>query len=272
MTQGVEGPPMNEQIRAPFVRLLSEDQRMLGEYSRIDALTMAREVGLDLVMIAPEAEPPVVRLVDYSKYRFEQQKRKRLANKKAAANRMETKELKMRYSIDTHDYDVKLRAAQNFLNDGDRVKVTVQFRGREMEFKDMVVKLFDRFKNDVGELGLVEGKPQLEGRQMQMLISPNKVLLQRIQAARQKNIAGKGDKRGTTDEEGDESDVEDEIEIENIIENKIEGEKESEGIESEVESENRNENGNGNGESLIPNGDVTGVPKPTTTVVAIESV
>ncbi|CAI5517286.1 unnamed protein product [Closterium sp. Naga37s-1] len=160
---------MNSDIRVPTLRLLAEDQTLLGIVSREEALSKARESGLDLVMIAADAKPPVARIMDYSKFRYEQQKKKREQQKKAAASRQELKELKMRYNIDTGDYNVRLKQALKFLHDGDKVKLTAQFRGREMEFKELGVKLFEKFQHDVAELAIVESK---------LAIGESKVLLE----------------------------------------------------------------------------------------------
>ena len=137
-------------------------------------------------MIAADASPPVARIMDYSKYRYEQQKKKREAQKKAAANRQELKELKMRYNIDIADYNVRLKQAVRFLGDGDKVKVTSQFRGREMEFRDLGLKLFERLANDVAEIGVIESKAQMDGRSLHMVLVPNKAALQRAAAAEDK--------------------------------------------------------------------------------------
>eukprot|EP00850_Spirogloea_muscicola_P002617 SM000010S04255 [mRNA] locus=s10:511637:513942:- [translate_table: standard] len=174
---------MNEDIRSPMLRLLDEKNNMVGIMSREEALTRARAAELDLVTISADADPPVVRVMDFSKYRYEQQKKKRELQKKAAANRSEMKELKMRYNIDTHDYEVRLRSAVKFLQDGDRVKLSVQFRGREMEFRDLGVKLFERFQ---GDFGVVETKVTMEGRTMLMVLAPNKAALQKSAAAQAK--------------------------------------------------------------------------------------
>ncbi|GJP33654.1 hypothetical protein CLOM_g18659 [Closterium sp. NIES-68] len=186
-TDDKDGPQMNSDIRVPTLRLLAEDQSLLGIVSREEALSKAREAGLDLVMIAPDAKPPVARIMDYSKFRYEQQKKKREQQKKAAASRQELKELKMRYNIDTGDYNVRLKQALKFLHDGDKVKLTAQFRGREMEFKELGVKLFDKFQQDVAELAIVESKAHLEGRSMHMVLAPNKAVLQRMAAAEEKS-------------------------------------------------------------------------------------
>lgn len=138
------------------------------------------------VMIAADASPPVVRIMDYSKFRYEQQKKKREAQKKAAANRQELKELKMRYNIDIADYNVRLKQAIKFLGDGDKVKVTSQFKGREMEFKELGLKLFERLANDVAEIGIIESRAQLDGRSLHMVLVPNKAALQRAAAAEEK--------------------------------------------------------------------------------------
>ncbi|CAI7761760.1 unnamed protein product [Closterium sp. NIES-53] len=186
-TEDKDGPLMNSDIRVPTLRLLAEDQTLLGIVSREEALSKARESGLDLVMIAADAKPPVARIMDYSKFRYEQQKKKREQQKKAAASRQELKELKMRYNIDTGDYNVRLKQALKFLHDGDKVKLTAQFRGREMEFKELGVKLFEKFQHDVAELAIVESKAHLEGRSMHMVLAPNKAVLQRMAAAEEKS-------------------------------------------------------------------------------------
>ncbi|KAG0614367.1 hypothetical protein M758_6G171500 [Ceratodon purpureus] len=180
-----DGTLLNGDIRVPSVRLLDEDQNMVGVVPTQEAQQRARLADLDLVMISPDADPPVCRIMDYSKYRYEAQKKKREAQKKAIASRQDLKELKMRYNIDTHDYDVRLRAAKKFLKDGDKVKVVCQFKGREMDFKDLAFKLFQRFIDDIGELGLVESKMAIEGRQMIMLLGPNKLVVAKMQATAQ---------------------------------------------------------------------------------------
>eukprot|EP00898_Chlorokybus_atmophyticus_P009238 jgi/Chlat1/944/Chrsp108S01373 len=174
-----DGPSVNEEITAATLRVLDNEKNMLGVFSRREALTMAEEQELDLVMISPEADPPVTRIMDYSKYKYEQEKKKREERKKAAANRVEIKELKMRYNIDVHDYQVRLRAAQRFLADGDKVKVTAQFRGREVaqQFRELAQELFERLANDLSETAVMEGQISFEGRNMQMTLAPNKAAL-----------------------------------------------------------------------------------------------
>eukprot|EP00271_Cylindrocystis_brebissonii_P008146 TRINITY_DN22162_c0_g1_i1.p1 TRINITY_DN22162_c0_g1~~TRINITY_DN22162_c0_g1_i1.p1 ORF type:complete len:400 (+),score=86.98 TRINITY_DN22162_c0_g1_i1:228-1427(+) len=262
--QKEEGPPMNEQIRAPKLRVIGEDQAMLGEFPRDTALGMAREAGLDLVMIAPDAVPPVVRIVQYSKFKFEQQKRKRLQLKKAAANKQVTKELKIRYNIDTHDYDVKCRAAQSFLGAADRVKVTIQFKGREFEFRNLGVKLFERFQKDLGELAVLEGKVQQEARSMTMLLAPNKVILAKRQAEKMKKAASKMDGSDLEDEDEDEEGMEDEGE---------EGE-EDDGEDEDGEEGYSDNGGNEDGgfdlseESQTPHGDRALSPSPSVPITS----
>jgi translation initiation factor IF-3 len=136
------------------------------------ALLLAQEVGLDLVEISPNATPPVCKIMDFGKYKYETQKKESEARKKQKV--IEIKEIKFRPNTDTHDYDVKMRSVTKFLQDGDKVKVTMRFRGREMAHADLGRKLLERVAEDVGELGKVEAIPRLEGRQMVMMINPVK--------------------------------------------------------------------------------------------------
>ena len=152
------------------VRLVKEDGEMLGVVSTRDALTMAAEVGLDLVEISPTAVPPVCKILDYGKFKYEAQKRKNEAKKKQKV--IEVKEIKMRPGIDIHDYDVKMRAIKSFLEEGDKVKVTMRFRGREMMHQELGLKVLDKVRTELDELIKVESHPKLEGRQMIMTIAP----------------------------------------------------------------------------------------------------
>lgn len=131
---------------------------------------MAGEAGLDLVEISPNSEPPVCKILDYGKFRFEAQKKANLARKKQKT--IDVKEIKVRPGIDEHDYQVKLRAMQRFFGDGDKVKVTLRFRGREMAHQDIGVRVLDRVQEDTKEIAKVESFPQLEGRQMIMILAP----------------------------------------------------------------------------------------------------
>ena len=135
-----------------------------------DALERAEGVGLDLVEIAPEAKPPVCKILDYGKYKYESQKKKNEARKKQRT--IDVKEIKMRPGIDVHDYDVKLRAARKFLGEGDKVKVTMRFRGREMAHQDLGLNVLHRVRDELDELAKVELMPKMEGRQMIMVIAP----------------------------------------------------------------------------------------------------
>ena len=170
------GPLRNENIDLPEVRVIDDaTKEVIGVMSSDDALDVAEEAGLDLVLMSPEANPPVCRLMNYSKYKYEQEKKQRETRKRAAATKVELKELKMRYNIDVHDYGVRLKAAKKFLDGGDRVKVICQFRGRENEFRDLGRDMFVRFVEDVGEdLGTMEGNPSMEGNRMVMTIAPVK--------------------------------------------------------------------------------------------------
>ncbi|CAN6450329.1 unnamed protein product [Victoria cruziana] len=167
-------------IRSASVRLIDAQQNMVGVVSKSEAIQMAEEAALDLVILSPDADPPVLRIMDYKKYRYEQQKKKRGQQKKSAANRMNMKELKMGYNIDSHDYAVRLKAAQRFLNDGDKVKVIVNLKGRENEFRNIAIELIKRFQNDVGELATEESKNFTE-RNIYIILVPNRTVQQKTQ-------------------------------------------------------------------------------------------
>nr|WP_250045685.1 translation initiation factor IF-3 [Phaeovulum sp. NW3] len=164
------GPRVNDRIRAPEIRLIGADGENVGVVTPARALMMAEEAGLDLVEISPTAVPPVCKIMDYGKFKYEQQKREAEARKKQHI--IEIKEVKFRPGTDTHDYEVKMRAVMRFLEEGDKVKVTLRFRGREMAHQDLGLELLNRVKADVGEAGKVESMPKLEGRQMVMMIAP----------------------------------------------------------------------------------------------------
>ena len=142
----------------------------LGVVPRDDALRRAEEVGLDLVEISPNAAPPVCKILDYGRYKYEDQKKKAEARKKQKV--IEVKEIKMRPNIDTHDYDVKMRSIQRFLEEGDKVKVTLRFRGREMAHQELGLKVLHRVRDQLEEMSKVEQFPKLEGRQMIMVLAP----------------------------------------------------------------------------------------------------
>lgn len=162
----------NQEIRVPRVRVIGEDGEMVGILSRDDALRQAEEVGLDLVEIQPNADPPVCRIMDFGKFKFEAQKKANAAKKKQ--KQVEIKELKFRPTTDVGDYQIKLRNLLRFLDEGDKVKVNIRFRGREMSHQELGYNLAKKIETDVGEQGVIEQFPRLEGRQMVMMIGPKK--------------------------------------------------------------------------------------------------
>ncbi|MFD1058214.1 translation initiation factor IF-3 [Paracoccus fistulariae] len=164
------GPRVNERIRVSEIRLIGPDGENVGVVPPSVGLEMAQEAGLDLVEISPNATPPVCKVMDLGKFKYEQQKREAEARKKQKV--IEVKEIKFRPGTDIHDYDVKMRSVMKFLEAGDKVKVTLRFRGREMAHQDLGLELLNRVKDDVGEAGKVEAMPKLEGRQMVMMIAP----------------------------------------------------------------------------------------------------
>jgi translation initiation factor IF-3 len=165
-----EGPRVNEEIRVPSVRLIDEEGEMQGVMTTRDAMQRAFSVGLDLLEISPNAEPPVVKILDYGKFKYEQQKKKNEARKKQKV--IEIKEVKVRPNIDENDYQVKMRAMKSFIEEGDKVKVTLRFRGREMAHQDLGVKVLERIRGDLDERAKVEQMPRMENRQMIMVLSP----------------------------------------------------------------------------------------------------
>nr|WP_318246707.1 translation initiation factor IF-3 [Pseudooceanicola marinus] len=164
------GPRVNDRIRAPEVRLIGAEGENVGVVPPARALAMAEEAGLDLVEISPNATPPVCKIMDFGKFKYEQQKRESEARKKQKI--IEVKEVKFRPNTDQHDYDVKMRNVIKFLEKGDKVKVTLRFRGREMAHQNLGRELLERVAEDVKELGKVENMPKMEGRQMVMMIGP----------------------------------------------------------------------------------------------------
>lgn len=161
---------MNDRIRSDEIRLIGAEGENVGVVTPAQAMAMAEEVGLDLVEISPNAAPPVCKIMDYGKYKYAQQKRESEARKKQKV--IEVKEVKFRPGTDTHDYDVKMRNVFKFLGNGDKVKVTLRFRGREMAHIDLGRALLQRISADVTEHGKVESMPKMEGRQMVMMIGP----------------------------------------------------------------------------------------------------
>jgi translation initiation factor IF-3 len=165
-----EGPRVNEEIRAAQVRLIDEEGEMQGVMSAREAHQRAVAAGLDLVEISPNAEPPVCKILDFGKFKYEQQKKKNEARKRQRV--IEIKEVKVRPNIDENDYQVKLRAMRSFIEEGDKVKVTLRFRGREMAHQDIGIKVLERIRADMDTDTKVEQMPKMENRQMVMVLSP----------------------------------------------------------------------------------------------------
>ncbi len=161
---------MNDRITAPEIRLIGADGENLGVVSPARGVELAYDAGLDLVEISPNARPPVCKIMDFGKFKYEQQKRESEARKKQKT--IEVKEVKFRPNTDVHDYDVKMRNVTRFLENGDKVKVTLRFRGREMAHQNLGRALLERVAEDIREIGKVENMPKMEGRQMIMMIGP----------------------------------------------------------------------------------------------------
>lgn len=161
---------VNEMIRAREVRLVSETGEQLGVFSSRDALRMAQERGFDLVEVAPTARPPVCRIMDYGKYKYEQSKRDREARKKQKV--VTIKEVKMRPNIEDHDFDVRRRQTESFLKEGDKIKATIMFRGREVVHSELGKAVLDRLLDAVKDLCIVERPAKLEGKNMIMILAP----------------------------------------------------------------------------------------------------
>jgi len=162
---------VNERIRSPEIRLIGAEGENVGVVTPDRGMQLAQEAGLDLVEISPNATPPVVKIMDFGKFKYEQQKRESEARKKQKI--IEVKEVKFRPNTDTHDYEVKMRNVYKFLENGDKVKVTLRFRGREMAHQNLGRELLERVAEDTKEFGKVENMPKMEGRQMVMMIGPN---------------------------------------------------------------------------------------------------
>lgn len=165
-----EGPRVNDQIRVKEVRLIGAEGENHGVVTIHQALNIAADAGLDLVEISPNAEPPVCKVLDYGKFKYEQQKKANLARKNQKTQ--EVKEIKMRPGIDTHDYNTKMKKIREFIEDGDKVKVTIRFRGREMAHQDLGMEVLNRVTAEMEESAKIEARPKLEGRQMIMVIAP----------------------------------------------------------------------------------------------------
>jgi translation initiation factor IF-3 len=163
---------INDQIDVPEVRLIDDAGEMLGVMSLRDALTRAEDVGLDLVEVSPTASPPVCKILDNGKFKYEAQKKANAARKRQRV--IEVKEIKMRPGIDDNDYNIKMRKVFAFLEEGDKVKVTMRFRGRELAHQDIAMGVLTRVRDQVGELAKIEQFPRMVGRQMVMVMAPSK--------------------------------------------------------------------------------------------------
>ena len=161
---------MNEDIRSAQVRLIDEEGEMQGVMTAREAIQRAFAIGLDLLEISPNADPPVVKILDFGKYKYEQQKKKNEARKKQKV--IEIKEIKVRPNIDENDYQVKMRAMKSFIGEGDKVKVTLRFRGREMAHQEIGVRVLERIRTEMDLVTKVEQMPRMENRQMVMVLSP----------------------------------------------------------------------------------------------------
>jgi translation initiation factor IF-3 len=170
VTPSRDGPRVNEEINSLNVRLVDERGEMIGVVSRHDALARATQAGLDLVEVAANADPPVCKILDFGKFKYEEQKRKNEARKKQKT--IEVKEIKLRPGIDDHDYDVKMRSMIKFIDEGDKVKVTMRFRGRELAHQELGMNVLVRVRDDLDKVAKVEQLPRMEGRQMTMVLSP----------------------------------------------------------------------------------------------------
>ena len=164
------GPRYNQMITSDKVRVIDENGENLGVMYTREAIEQAADVGLDLVEISPNADPPVAKFLDVGKFRYEAQKKANAARK--SQKTQEIKEIKMRPNIDDHDYDVKMRAMHKFIGEGDKVKVTLRFRGRELSHQQLGMNLLRRVQEDIAEVAKVEAYPRMEGRQMLMVVSP----------------------------------------------------------------------------------------------------
>ncbi|HTG38104.1 translation initiation factor IF-3 [Sphingomonas sp.] len=166
----MNGPRFNEFIQSPRVRVIDQDGENLGVMYTREAMDQAKEVGLDLVEVSPNADPPVAKFLDVGKYKYEAQKKANQARK--TQKTQEIKEIKMRPNIDDHDYDVKVKAIHKFIGEGDKVKVTLRFRGRELSHGQLGMQLLQRVQQDCAEDAKIESYPRMEGRQMLMVLSP----------------------------------------------------------------------------------------------------
>ncbi|MGI9400450.1 MAG: translation initiation factor IF-3 [Rhizobiaceae bacterium] len=167
-----DGPRSNQDIRVPNIQLIDAEGENRGVVDTEAALAMAEEVGLDLVEISPNNDPPICKILDLGKYKYQAQKK--AAEQRKRQKTQEVKEIKMRPNIDVHDYEVKMRSVRKFLEDGDKVKLTMRFRGREMAHQELGLQVLMRARDEIAEISKVEASPKMEGRQMMMVVAPSK--------------------------------------------------------------------------------------------------
>ena len=170
MPSSSDGPRINEMINSQSVRCIDPDGEQLGILSIDEAMNKAEELGLDLVELQPNADPPVCKILDYGKHKYQAQKRANEARKKQKI--IEVKEIKLRPNIDQHDYQVKMKAVRKFIDGGDKVKITLRFRGREMAHVELGTDLLSRVQEDIDDFAKIESMPKMEGRQMTMILAP----------------------------------------------------------------------------------------------------
>ena len=170
MPSASDGPRINEMINSRSVRCIDPDGEQLGILSIDEAMNKAEELGLDLVELQPNADPPVCKILDYGKHKYQAQKRANEARKKQKI--IEVKEIKLRPNIDQHDYQVKMKAVRKFIDGGDKVKITLRFRGREMAHVELGTDLLSRVQEDIDDFAKIESMPKMEGRQMTMILAP----------------------------------------------------------------------------------------------------
>ena len=170
MPSSSDGPRINEMINSRSVRCIDPDGEQLGILSIEEAMNKAEELGLDLVELQPNADPPVCKILDYGKHKYQAQKRANEARKKQKI--IEVKEIKLRPNIDQHDYQVKMKAVRKFIDGGDKVKITLRFRGREMAHIELGTDLLSRVQEDIDDFAKIESMPKMEGRQMTMILAP----------------------------------------------------------------------------------------------------
>lgn len=183
-----QGPAINDRINAKSVRVISEKGEMVGVLETREAIKMAFDQGLDLVQVSPNASPPVCKIIDYGKYKYQLQKKQAEAKKKQKT--FEVKEVKLRPGIEDHDYEVKLKSIQRFLSEGDKVKITLRFKGREMAYQQRGMEVLKKLESEIESVAKIEQVPKLEGKQMIMVVAP-KQLIQNYLALGKKNYINK---------------------------------------------------------------------------------